>query len=67
MSISKGSSFDVTIVQQGDTYIVSGKDAGALHAKIATLPPASRNLVVGPLTDGTFTLQKIEDVQQQAG
>lgn len=50
--------FDITVIQKGDTYVVSGKDALALHAKLLALPPDTRNLIIGEVKNGAFTLQK---------
>lgn len=55
----KSTSYDVQIVQQGDIYSVSGKDAQLLHAKLQSVPAESRALEVGALDNGTFTLKKI--------
>jgi hypothetical protein len=56
MALSKNG-FDVTVVQKGEQYIVSGKDAVALHTKM--IHEGARDLVIGELKDGSFTLQKV--------
>ena len=56
---TKKAGFDITVVQVGEEYIVSGADASALHEKIVSVPPEAQNLIVGPLQDGKFSLRKI--------
>lgn len=51
--------FDITVTQLGTVYTVSGPGAAALHAKMQEIPPEARNLKVGELKDGAFTLEKI--------
>lgn len=60
---SSSNPFEVTIIQKGDSYHVSGRDAAALHAKMASLPVDAQNLIVGPLQNGMFTLQKMQAKQ----
>lgn len=51
--------FDITVTQRGDTYIVSGPGTEALYAKMQTIPPEARNLLISALENGIFTLQKM--------
>jgi hypothetical protein len=51
--------FDITVTQQGEIYTVSGKDAPKLHAKLQTVPEEAKNLKVGEMKDGAFTLEKM--------
>jgi hypothetical protein len=55
---SIAASYDITVTQKGSQYVVSGKDAPALHAKISGLPPDAKDLEVGALENGTFILRK---------
>jgi hypothetical protein len=55
----KASSLDIAVVQAGaGMYTVSGKDAPVLHAKLQELPEGARDLIVGDLKEGSFTLKK---------
>jgi hypothetical protein len=55
----KASSLDIAVVQAGaGLYKVMGKDAPVLYAKLQELPEGARDLIVGELQDGTFTLKK---------
>lgn len=51
--------FDLTVVQKGDIYVVSGDGAVALYHKLQMIPHGARTLAIGPLKNGTFTLRKI--------
>ncbi len=56
--LTKKKGFDITVVQVGDEYIVSGADAAALYEKIVSVPAEAQNLIVGPLEQGKFSLRK---------
>lgn len=59
MAAVKIGSFDLDFTQAGDEYVVSGKDAGALHTKMQEIPEEANEYIIGDLKeDGTFTLQK---------
>lgn len=57
----KASSLDIAVTQSGSNglYTVSGKDAPTLYDKLKQVPENVRDLVVGELKDGTFTLEKV--------
>ncbi|MFW0777956.1 MAG: hypothetical protein ACN2B6_09605 [Rickettsiales bacterium] len=50
--------YDLTITQNDGVYVVSGKDAEALHEKMQGLPEDAQDLIVGDIDAGQFTLQK---------
>ena len=50
--------YDLTITQTDGVYVVSGKDAGALHEKMQDLPDDAKDLIIGDIDAGQFTLQK---------
>ncbi len=51
--------FDITVIQRGDVYTVSGKSAMALYEKLQQIPPEAQTLEVGELKKGGFTLRKL--------
>ncbi len=51
--------FDITVIQRGDIYMVSGKSAQALYEKLQQIPPEAQTLEVGELKKGSFTLRKL--------
>ena len=59
--MAQTNSFDIIVTQVGDIYTVSGKDAVSLYTKLQQMPPGAKNLEVGKLKDGAFTLRKPVD------
>lgn len=52
--------FEVSITQEGHhTFLISGKDAEKLHAKLKSAPATCKYYTIGKLENGAFPMEKI--------